>query len=106
MSRVEGLMMGAKDWERIQQANSVHLRRFFLNVNALSVQRFGSRNEAIRRLKGQGYGGAGSANVKRFYDGLITDCKISNLQKWCLLFNVGLVEMLTIDFAAEGTKSQ
>lgn len=89
-----------KDWERLQEANKPYLKRFYNNLDILCVQRFKSRNKAIIALRASGYSAYGQS-IKSYKVGIFTDSRLSNLQKWCLLFDVDMIEMFTRDFSKE-----
>jgi len=100
MGYVKGFKADPVVWEQIQIANSVHLKRFYCNVDLLCCLRYGSRANGVKNVRKLGLS-AKEHSVKHFKDGLYTDSKLSNLQKWCLLFNVDLVTMLSRDLAAD-----
>ncbi len=91
-----------QQWQRLSDSNSVHLRRFFCNVDTLSVSRFGSRSKAIIALRERTGISTRSQTVKSFKDGEYTDSRLIVLQGWCLLFGVDLVAMLSEDYSKTG----
>ncbi len=88
-------------WEALQKANTVDLKRFFYNVDILAVSRYGSRNKAIKALKSNiGYSTA-PQTVKAFKVGAFSRVEFDLLRAWCMLFGVSVAEMLSTDMGAE-----